>query len=103
MLCVPLQIEGGRRSDQAADMRKRPRSRQIRAAARTHLNRLGTVIHLQVETEADLTAALKHASGPASDKCVLLDVKLAPNDVSAELFKFGAELGKFGSRPPRPG
>lgn len=56
-----------------------------------------------METEADLTAALEHANGPAADKFVLLDVKLAPNDVSAELLKFGAALGKFGSRPPRPG
>ena len=58
---------------------------------------------MQVETEADLTKALKHADGPAADKFVLLDVKLAPNDVSAELLKFGKELGKFGSRPPRVG
>ena len=56
-----------------------------------------------METEEDLTKALKHANGPAADKFVLLDVKLAPNDVSAELLKFGKELGKFGSRPPRPG
>ena len=56
-----------------------------------------------METEEDLTKALKHANGPAADMFVLLDVKLAPNDVSAELLKFGKELGKFGSRPPRLG
>lgn len=57
----------------------------------------------QVTTEAGLVAALKQADGPAADKFCFLDVKLAADDVSAELLEFGAELGKFGSRPPRPG